>query len=125
MSYYRTQIEDDGQITYDGTDSTKAWIRQRTWGGKLTENIVQAIARDILCESLRKIDLESGADGFQIVMHVHDEIIAEIPEEWETTEPITGISLQRMCDLMTENNGWDDGIYHPAPGYLTKYYMKD
>lgn len=63
-------------LTYEGMDQkTKKWLRVTTHGGKLTENLVQAISRDVLCAGL----LEAKRIGFEIVMHVHDEIVVEVP----------------------------------------------
>ncbi len=121
LTYYHTRIDSRGTIIYDGNDA-KGWGPLKTWGGKLTENVVQAIARDCLCDSIRKI----SDYGFRICFHIHDEIVCEVPEAWEETEALDGIGLHAMEQLMTGNAGtWDEGLYHPAPGYTTPYYMKD
>jgi DNA polymerase len=63
-------------IQYKGMDqTTKQWDNVDTYGGKLTENIVQAIARDLLADAMQRLD----AEGYNIVMHVHDEAVVEIP----------------------------------------------
>ena len=62
-------------IRYKGMDqTTKQWTYVDTYGGKLTENIIQAIARDLLADSMLRVD----AAGFDIVMHVHDEVVVEL-----------------------------------------------
>src|SRR5690606_36229944 len=81
LAYVRPKIEPDPQfgkdgLTYYGMDQTsKKWTKLRTYGGKLVENLVQAIARDCLAESLRRLD----AAGYNIVMHAHDEVVLEVP----------------------------------------------
>ena len=83
------------------------------YGGKITENVVQAISRDILCESM--IALEKA--GFKVVMHVHDEVIAEYDED-ET-------ALQKMIDIMRISPKWAPNLPLNAAGFISKYYMKD
>jgi DNA polymerase I - 3''-5'' exonuclease and polymerase domains len=104
------------QLQYQGMDqTTKQWRLTDTYGGKLTENLVQAIARDCLAHGMLKLDKA----GFPIVMHIHDENIAEVP--------IMGAdkSLKRMCDIMGEPISWAPGLLLRADGYLTNYYRKD
>ncbi len=119
LTYYQTKYEDDighGDITYAGTDNTAKMIRLKTWGGKITENIVQAVARDCLTDSLKALN----DAGFRVIAHIHDEIICEVPADKAEEY------LKRQSELMSQGNGvWDDGLYHPAPGYLTPYYLKD
>jgi DNA polymerase len=93
----------------------KIWTRVDTYGGKLVENIVQAIARDILADSLKKLDKA----GYDIVMHVHDEAVAEIPK-FEAEK-----NLEQMCAIMGEPISWAEGLPLGADGYITDYYKKD
>lgn len=103
-------------LTYMGMDQVKkTWTRLDTYGGKLVENIVQAIARDCLCESLLRID----RSGFEIVMHVHDEIVAEVDEQSAPE------SLERMTAIMAEPIRWAPDLMLTADGYVTKFYKKD
>jgi len=81
----------------------------------LVENIVQAIARDCLGEAMKKVD----AAGLDIVMHVHDEIVAEVPEDQAEN------ALARMNEIMAEEIPWAKGLPLRAEGYVTKYYRKD
>lgn len=107
---------DKKTLLYMGMDQIKkTWGRVETYGGKLVENIVQAIARDILADSMLRLD----AAGFEIVMHVHDEAVAEIPEHNAEHK------LERMCKIMTEPISWAAGLPLGADGYITKYYKKD
>lgn len=84
LAYYKPLIEDKmtpwgelkPSITFMGYSSfTHQWERQKTYGGSLTENVVQAVARDLLVEAEKRVDEE----GFQVVLKVHDEIVAEVP----------------------------------------------
>lgn len=103
-------------IKYKGVDQTsKKWWWVETYGGKLVENIVQAIARDLLAVSMLKLDSE----GFEIVMHVHDEIVCEIPLKKADEE------LEFMCSVMGEEVSWAKGLPLGADGYTTKFYKKD
>jgi len=103
-------------ITYEGTETmTHRWGRLETYGGKLAENIVQAVARDILADALRNLH----AEGFEVVMHVHDEAIAEVSEARAAAE------LERMEQIMATPPQWSRGLNLPAEGYTTQYYKKD
>lgn len=100
-------------ITYMGLSQAKKWERLETFGGKLVENITQAIARDLLASAM----LGVRDAGYNIVFHVHDEIIAEVPNG-------TG-SVDEMCDLMAKNPSWAGGLPLNADGYECEYYRKD
>jgi len=104
-------------LQYKGMNQvTKQWEYVDTYGGKLIENIVQAIARDLLAYSMQKID----AVGFDIVMHVHDEAVAEIPNNSESEN-----QLKYMCEIMGEEVPWAVGLPLNADGYITNFYKKD
>jgi DNA polymerase len=106
-------------IQYKGMDqTTKQWTNVDTYGGKLTENIVQAIARDLLADAMLRLDKA----GFDIVMHVHDEAVVEIPDNGED---LNDRSLTRICHTMGETSKIYTGVPFPAEGYLTPYYKKD
>lgn len=104
-------------ITYYGiSQENKQWYPQETYGGKLVENIVQAIARDALAHSLQRL----VSEGFKnIVMLVHDEVIIEVPKAGAEQ------SLQRIQEIMGEEVPWMPGLPLRADGYLTDYYKKD
>lgn len=97
---------------YTVGQQTRKWEVTSTYGGKMTENIVQAIARDCLAETLRRID----AKGLQVVFHVHDEVIIDAPME---------ISVGEICDLMAEPIPWAPGLILKGAGFESNYYMKD
>ena len=100
-------------IHYYGVDQTSGkWGEQSTYGGKLTENIVQAIARDCLCEVLRRI----YAKGWDLVFHVHDEVIVDAPLDVHTED---------LCALMDAPIDWAPGLLLKGAGFEADYYMKD
>lgn len=117
ISYVKPRIVIEGDkknLAYDGTiQATGGWGKNFTWGGKLTENIVQATARDCLTAAMLRLD----AAGYKIVMHVHDEIISEMPQGKG--------SLQEIIQLMSEPLSWAEGLNLTADGYETEYYRKD
>ena len=101
-------------ITYEGAEQTSGkWTRLRTYGGKLVENIVQAIARDCLAAAMTRLE----AEGYQIVMHIHDEVVIECPAD--------ACDLTDVCRIMGEPIGWAKGLILTADGYITDYYKKD
>ena len=101
-------------LAYDGMNqTTKTWETVETYGGKLVENIVQAIARDCLAESM----LSLSASGYRIVMHVHDEVVIE-------TDGSKG-SLEDVISIMSRPIPWAKGLPLKADGYETSYYKKD
>ena len=108
---------DDGRdhITYAGMDQeTKRWTRSETYGGKLVENCVQAIGRDCLGEALMRV----AGMGYQVVMHVHDEMIADVPEEDRD-------AYRRISEAMGQSPAWAPELLLRGDGYETKYYRKD
>ena len=100
-------------IHYYGVDQTSGkWGEQSTYGGKLTENIVQAIARDCLCEVIRRIYVK----GWDLVFHVHDEVIVDAPMDVHTED---------LCALMDAPIDWAPGLLLKGAGFEADYYMKD
>lgn len=107
---------DGRELTYMGMNqTTRKWERTKTWGGKLTENLIQAIARDCLAVSMSKIQKA----GYHIVMHVHDEVIVEVPEGDAEGH------LKRIEELMGEPIEWAPGLILTADGFTSEYYRKD
>lgn len=102
-------------IYYGLNQETKQWSKIDSYGGKFVENIVQAVARDLLAEAM--INLEK--EGFDIVMHVHDEIVCELNIDTAKED------LKRMEDIMAIVPKWADGLILTADGYLTEFYKKD
>lgn len=102
-------------IIYEGQNqTTKKWEDTEIYGGKLVENIVQAIARDCLAVTIMRLEKL----GYPIVFHVHDEIIAEVPDDGtKTLAEVKGIFKKPIC--------WAEGLPLKGDGYVTKYYLKD
>lgn len=100
-------------ITYAGLNQeTKQWGRIDTYGGKLVENAVQAIARDLLAVALLKMD----AAGFDIIMHVHDEIVPE--------EVVTDDTINRINNILKTPVAWAEGLILGAETFAVDYYQK-
>jgi len=97
---------------YTVGQQTRKWEVTSTYGGKMVENIVQAIARDCLAVTLERI----AAKGLQVVFHVHDEVIIDAP--METT-------VEEICGLMAEPIPWAPGLVLKGAGFESMYYMKD
>lgn len=100
-------------LTYEGIGENKKWSRIETYGPKLTENVVQGTARDLLAYAILRLD---GA-GYPVVMHIHDEAVAEVPEG-------TG-SVADMTTLMSQGPEWAAGLPLRADGYECYFYKKD
>ena len=109
------QVNDLGRdaLHFYGTNQTTGkWGIVSTYGGKLTENIVQAVARDCLAVTLDRIKRL----GYQVVFHVHDEVIIDAPMD---------LSVDTICDLMAEPIPWAPGLILKGAGFESQYYMKD
>ena len=104
-------------LCYDGiVQETKQWGDIETYGGKLTENIVQAISRDLIGYAMMKLE----ENDFAITMHVHDEAIAEVPADgWEKQW------LSEMERIMGTPPSWASDLPLNADGYITPFYKKD
>ena len=100
-------------IEYEGTNqTTKKWGKIRTYGGKLTENVVQAIARDIL----GVVILRAREAGLPVVFHIHDEIVVEAAP---------GQTLESVEALFSKPIDWCRDLPLKGAGYSTPYYLKD
>ena len=97
---------------YGVKQTTGKWGPESTYGGKIVENITQAIARDCLCEVIRRV----VARNWDLVFHVHDEVIVDVPEDVHTDD---------LCALMDEPISWAPGLLLKGAGFETNYYMKD
>lgn len=118
LSYLIPKIEEGSHgsdvITYEGMEQTsKQWTTLQTYGPKLVENIVQATARDCLGETMLRVE----EAGYQIVMHVHDELVLDVPKEFG--------SLEEVNEIFALPIKWAPGLPLKADGYECSYYMKD
>ena len=101
-------------ITYEGLGQNNKWCRGETYSGKLVENITQATARDLLAEAMWRLEQAK----FDIVAHVHDEVILEVPRG--------SITVDEVCGIMNQNPSWADGLPLASAGYIgEKFYFKD
>ena len=118
LAYVKPQLGENRwggtSITYSGVTTGRKWGRLETYGGKLVENIVQAVARDLLVHGIGLV----AQAGHKIVMHVHDEIVIDEPEDSDFT-------IADACQLMTTPPDWAAGLPLDADGYECDYYRKD
>lgn len=119
LCYVNPRIKPDSKfnkdgLVFDGMDQVKKkWMPHRTYGGRLVENLIQAIARDCLAESLVRLDNE----GYKIVMHVHDEVVLDVPIGTGSVEHVTAV--------MGEEISWAPGLPLKAAGFECSFYQKD
>jgi DNA polymerase len=114
LSYPNAEIV-EGRITFDGVNQyTRKWERIETYGGKLVENIVQAVARDVFMTGM------VGAEklGYEVCIRVHDELITEVPDTDE-------YSVGQLAGAMSTNPSWAVGLPLAAAGFETYRYKKD
>lgn len=109
---YDTKFNKEG-LSFYAQDDRSQWVQQRTWGGTLVENLVQAIARDCLAESMIRLDRA----GYPIPLHVHDEVVADCPEGFG--------SVEEMTEIMSQPIDWAPGLPLKAAGFECDFYMKD
>ena len=117
LSYIKPRITQNRfgreSLSYEGVGESKKWMRIETYGPKLVENIVQATARDLLAQAMLRLRNK----GFEIVMHIHDEAVLEVPE---------GVSgVEEICQIMSEQPDWAAGLPLRADGYACAFYKKD
>ena len=104
-------------LHYEGLNQeTKQWGLIDTYGGKLTENIVQAISRDLIGYAMENLE----SNGFGITMHVHDEAIAEVPDNGDADK-----WLDKMINIMKQPPDWASDLPLNAAGFTSPYYQKD
>ena len=106
------QFGSESLYFYTQNQTTKKWEESSTFGGKLVENIVQGIARDCLCETLDRIT----SKGYQIVFHVHDEVIVDAGMD---------LTVEELCSIMAEPIPWAKGLILKGAGFSGQFYQKD
>jgi len=119
LAYKNPRIKPDPNfgkdgLVFDGMDQVKKkWMSHRTYGGRLVENLVQAIARDCLAVALTRL----AAEGYKIVMHVHDEVVLDVPHGFGSVEHVT--------EIMSQPIEWAPGLPLAAAGFECEFYQKD
>lgn len=119
LTYFDPQLTKDGGISYLGEateedKTTRNWVRVFTHGGKMTGNVCQTIARDILAPAI----LTAEKQGYTPILTVHDEIITEAPDT-------DAFSPQGLVDILATNPPWAEGLPLAAAGFETRRYRKD
>ena len=100
------------EITYWGIGHANTWLKQQTYGGKLTENLIQSTARELLCPAMIKLEKA----GYPIVLHQYDEIVCEVDEDQG--------SVEELCRIMCDNPDWAKDWPISAEGWSGKRYKK-
>jgi DNA polymerase bacteriophage-type len=114
LSYRNAKVE-EGRITFDGVNQfSKKWDRIETYGGKLVENIVQAVARDVFMTGM----VGAEEHGYEVCIRVHDELITEVPDAPE-------YNVAQLASIMATNPSWATGLPLAAAGFETHRYKKD
>lgn len=104
-------------ISYMGMDQTsKKWKRIETYGGKLVENCVQAIARDCLAQAIEHLE----AEGLPVIFHIHDEVVIDI-KPWASDKEM----LAKTVEIMSRPIPWAPGLPLGADGWVGKFFKKD
>lgn len=98
-------------VVYEGIVVGNKWDKIESYGGKFVENIVQAIARDILAEAMMRLEKK----GFNIVMHIHDEVVIESDSS----------SIEEINEIMSAVPEWAPGLILDADGFESEFYKKD
>lgn len=115
LCYPGIECDEAGKLSYMGVNAyTKKWERLKTYGGKLTENVTQAASRDVLCYGMRLAE----EAGYGVVLHVHDELICEVPDSSE-------FNAKSLEVIMATNPPWADGLPLAAQGFETYRYRKE
>lgn len=115
LCYLQPEADEDGNCSYMGINQyTRQWTRIRTHGGKLAENVTQAVARDVLSANMPAIE----AAGYEIVLTVHDELITEAPDG-------QAYSSDALAAMMSSVPTWAPGLPLAAAGFETLRYRKD
>ena len=110
IAYVRFRVREDESITYEGKLPNNKWGEIESYGPKFVENIVQATARDILCNSIHNLK------AYDIVMHIHDEVVIEASLDTK---------LEEVTSLMSKSPSWANDLLLRADGYECNFYQKD
>ena len=99
-------------LTYMGVGPSKQWERIESYGPKIVENLTQALCRDLLAEAMERL----AEAGYEIVMHVHDEVVIEAP---------MNADVNKVCEMMAKTPAWAEGLLLSVAGYECAFYQKD
>jgi DNA polymerase len=114
LCYPSPQVDDGGQISYMGVNQySRKWERLKTYGGKIFENVCQAVARDVMAHNMPAIE----AAGYQIVTTVHDEVVTECPDSPE-------FNGEHLAALLSATPAWAEGMPLAAEGFESYRYRK-
>ena len=117
MSYVRPRMTvnrfGSESVSYEGIGTNRKWTRIESYGAKFCENIVQATARDVLAEAMLRLEKK----GFDIVCHIHDEVVLEVPEG--------ASSVEEVNEIMAVCPDWCEGLPLRAAGFESPFYKKD
>ena len=117
LSYVRPRMTTNRfgseSVSYEGVGTNRKWTRIESYGAKFCENIVQATARDVLAEAMLRLE----RNGFDIVCHIHDEVVLEVPEGRSSVEEVNRIMA--VCP------DWCEGLPLKAAGFESSFYKKD
>lgn len=105
----------DKEAVHFKTQLNNAWVTESTYGGKLVENITQAVARDCLALTLMRL----SKNGLPAIMHIHDEAVIEVPKD-EADEHLDIVEKTFALPIP-----WAEGLVLTAAGFTNDYYMKD
>ena len=100
-------------VSYEGVGTNRKWTRIESYGAKFCENIVQATARDVLAEAMLRLEKK----GFDIVCHIHDEVVLEVLEGTSSVEEVN--------EIMAVCPDWCEGLPLKAAGFESPFYKKD
>ena len=101
-------------ITYKGINqTTKQWTTLETYGGKLVENVIQAIARDCLSTAIERLE----SNGYSVVFHVHDEVVIDCTPE--------NADVNKVAEIMTQPIPWAEDLPLAADGWVGDFFRKD
>ena len=115
LCYPHPHVSDSSSLSYEGINQyTRKWERLDTYGGKLTENAVQAIARDVFMTGM----LRAEEAGYRVCIRVHDELVCETPDEPAYTS-------EGLATLMSTSPSWAAGLPLAAAGFEAYRYRKD
>jgi len=115
LCYRGMHIDDNGRLMYEGINQfTRKWELLDTYYGKLVENVVQAVARDVFMTGMRNAE----EAGYPVVLRVHDELVCEVPDDAAFTDTA-------LAGMMSANPSWSMGLPLSAAGFETLRYRKE